>query len=543
MSYKKLKLAILVKEPKVNRYIRDLIIQIQNDPQIDLTYLLILKDLNKKSGPLSVVKTIIFKLILLCEQIILFRNRQIVSNMIKIFDLRENFSTIMSVNLKELNEKTGETNLSTELLKCNFDLILKMADGTENIAILNQFAKIGLISAKFSEDSSNENLLSGFWEVLNKYDTTSFNVNHIISEHMTKAVLSCSFQTRYCFLLNKSFLYKKSGIHLYNFIKQIADTRVLPTSNLASHPFKKSSRLYKVNYSTIAAYIFRTIFIVIKKIVRITVYQGFRWHIVIYNRQFKSSRISEPRIVPNPKGRFLADPFLITHEGRTFCFVEDCDIKTFKGKISYFEVFRDSFSEVKDCFEESHHLSFPFVFKYENEMYMCPETSENGQICLYKAVNFPGEWKQVAVLMNNVRAADTILFEHQKKWWMLTNLDPSNIGDNSSELFLFYADNPLSTSWTPHLMNPICVNSLKARNGGFIVDGDGLYRVAQRQAFDKYGASMAIYKILELNEFSYKESLLQTIEPNYLPDIFGTHHMSGVPDYTALDFYNLEKNY
>ena len=154
-----------------------------------------------------------------------------------------------------------------------------------------------------------------------------------------------------------------------------------------------------------------------------------------------------------PKTQFLADPFLIEHESKTYCFVEDFEYRAKRGKISCFEVYDNKFSDISVCLEETFHLSFPFVFKYNNELYMCPETCDSDQIRVYKAVNFPFEWKLEKVIMDNVRAADTLLFEKEGKWWMLTNIDPSRIGDNSSELYLFYSNSPLSTEWTPHKLN------------------------------------------------------------------------------------------
>ena len=55
--------------------------------------------------------------------------------------------------------------------------------------------------------------------------------------------------------------------------------------------------------------------------------------------------------------------------------------------------------------------------------------------------------------MRELSAADTMLFEKDGKWWMLTNIEPAKMGDHCSELFIFSSDSPLSEDWK--LRNPL----------------------------------------------------------------------------------------
>src|SRR5690606_31614732 len=52
------------------------------------------------------------------------------------------------------------------------------------------------------------------------------------------------------------------------------------------------------------------------------------------------------------------------------------------------------------------HLSFPQVFKYKGEFYMLPETKQAGHLLLYKAENFPFNWKINDTLIKNVAIQD-----------------------------------------------------------------------------------------------------------------------------------------
>ena len=99
---------------------------------------------------------------------------------------------------------------------------------------------------------------------------------------------------------------------------------------------------------------------------------------------------------------------------------------------------------------------------------MCPETSKNNDIRIYKCVEFPLSWKLHKILIKNIDACDTNIFFHQKKWWIMTNVDSSNIGDHNSELHIYYSDSLDSQEWIPHPANPIIFDSNKARNGGLL---------------------------------------------------------------------------
>ena len=82
--------------------------------------------------------------------------------------------------------------------------------------------------------------------------------------------------------------------------------------------------------------------------------------------------------------------------------------------------------------------------------------------------------------MKNISAVDTNIIKFNDKYWLFTNLDSSKSGEYSSELHIYYADKLDSTSWKPHLLNPVIFDSRKARNGGIIYSQEGqFYRVFQ----------------------------------------------------------------
>ena len=154
---------------------------------------------------------------------------------------------------------------------------------------------------------------------------------------------------------------------------------------------------------------------------------------------------------------------------------------------------------------------------------MCPETCAKGEIRLYESVKFPLQWKLSHVIMDNIVASDSMIFEKDGSWWLFTNIDPVE-ADCCSELYIFFSESPLTDAWTPHPKNPIFIDSYKARNGGLLSHQGSLYRVAQKQGFGRYGKSTSINRIDVLTKEEYSETQLCLVEPDFFPGIIGTHH-------------------
>ena len=119
--------------------------------------------------------------------------------------------------------------------------------------------------------------------------------------------------------------------------------------------------------------------------------------------------------------------------------------------------------------EDDFHLSYPFVFECDGDLFMCPETHARKDIRLYRCREFPLKWELEIILMNNVDAADTSIFKKDGKWWMFTNLCSARIGDHNSELHIFSSTDLLKGHWTPHSMNPVIFDAERGRNGGLIL--------------------------------------------------------------------------
>jgi hypothetical protein len=374
----------------------------------------------------------------------------------------------------------------------------------------------------------------GFWECYRRQPQTSFVIRRVSDAGAGDDLAGGSFRTRFYYSLNQANVCKKSVVHLKNLLKAAASSGELPSSERAPRPYP-SAACRAPDLLECLVYACKLLKrISIKAAARMLMLRE-RFGISVLRGKWDQSMSWRTAAASLSRGRYWADPFLHTRGGRTFCFVEDLVQKTEKGHITALELVGTRIVEHGVALQEPFHLSFPFLFEYRGELYMCPESCASRQIRVYRCTEFPLKWKLEKTLMDGVSAVDTLLFPKDGRWWMLTNIDESETGDHCSELYLFSADSPLSTTWAPHRQNPILVDSIGGRNGGLIIDGEKLLRLGQCQGFDQYGQSLRVYEIKEISESRYAEELVAEIKPDFRKGIVGTHHLSTDGRTTVID--------
>lgn len=226
-----------------------------------------------------------------------------------------------------------------------------------------------------------------------------------------------------------------------------------------------------------------------------------------------------------PGGVFWADPFIVCKDNKYYLFIEEYVYQTNRGHISVLELDGNGTllsSEI--IIKQPYHMSYPFIFEWENEYYMVPETMQNKTIGLYRCKKFPSEWEHVMNLMENVTAVDSTLFYHEKKWWLFTSIDDTGTLEKPfNELFLFYTDDLFSGQWKHHPGNPIATDLRASRQAGKIVlHNNKIYRPSQ-DCSERYGRAMKISQITKLSESEFEETLVGEIEPDWSKRLLATH--------------------
>lgn len=238
-------------------------------------------------------------------------------------------------------------------------------------------------------------------------------------------------------------------------------------------------------------------------------------------------------VVPNPRGRFLADPFVIEVDGRHFLFVEDYSYAAQRAVISVCEAGPgETWSPPRPVLDCGHHVSYPFVFEHNGVVYMIPETHQAERIGLYKAINFPHQWQLDRVLLDGIRAVDTTIHIETDRVWLFTNVleGPEDRG----ELHLF-SSRSLYGEWCPHPRNPIVSDPSRARPAGRLFYRNGVRIRPSQDCSRGYGFAMLLNRIDVLSLSEYHETPLERIEPDWLPGLEATHTYTFDSHYECLD--------
>jgi hypothetical protein len=234
------------------------------------------------------------------------------------------------------------------------------------------------------------------------------------------------------------------------------------------------------------------------------------------------------RWVAAPSGHYFADPFLVEASGRTFLLVEDWDRARRKGSISAAELVGGVPGAFKTVLEEDHHLSYPFVLKTSDGVFMIPEQGQSGAVHLYEAVDFPWRWRRGPRLIEGAFFDPTVCAREDGYWLWLSRGGALC----SDELHLFHSPR-LDGPFEPHPLNPVSQLSRRCRPAGpALWHGGTLYRPAQNSE-GGYGRGLLLYSVDEMTPTQYRESLVRSLSP--WPDRDGLHHVSSAGGWLALD--------
>lgn len=436
----KLRIGLLVDGPFVSKYVYNFVLWASEQTNIEISHLIIHKDTSEAVSTLGkILKTLkreglertlarmMFRVVVTMESLILIRRNKSHREHFMSYDISHLVANSVTITPKVSRsgyvQRFSDDDVAS-VAGLGLDVLIRFGTGILRGDIL-QAAKHGTISFHHADNRVMRGGPSGFWEVYHQWDKTGFIIQKLTEELDGGIVLKRgSFPTQYSYLINQISLHRKSYVHLQNLISGIARTGQLPPAEepapYSAMPFTVPSTWRSLRY---AAYLARAL--LIKTLAKLTNYHR-RWSISYIRSNWRSAVLWRSSTIPNPVGRFLADPFVITKEGRTYCFAEDYVYKTGRGHISVVEIADDGPKQVQPCLVEPFHLSFPYLFHAGGTLYMCPETSEKREIRVYRSVDFPCEWKLERTLMRDVCAVDTMLFEHGGRWWMFTNIDPAS---------------------------------------------------------------------------------------------------------------------
>jgi hypothetical protein len=243
--------------------------------------------------------------------------------------------------------------------------------------------------------------------------------------------------------------------------------------------------------------------------------------------------MSAARQVKPKRDQYWADPFLFRKGEELFLFFENFSYAKNRGRISVGRITGEGFEFMGDALVRDYHLSYPFIFKEGDEIYMVPETHKQQRVELWRATEFPLRWELQATALEGSSAVDTTFLKRDGQWWLFCNIANDSFGDHASELHIFKIDGPEMGHIQPHGLNPVVIDSATARNGGRIFERDGrLFRASQNNSYGVYGYGLNLMEIVALSMTDYREEPYIQITPDFQKGVMACHHF----DFSGEDF-------
>ena len=545
-----LKVGLITDDGFASNYVADLVDWISRQSDVELTAVIVQRvwflgsgRILKKAlfsirrrGALRAFRLLVFRLISFIDQILTkkispkdsaFLRYQVEIKAKKRLEVRPRFSPsgfvfeYLDDDLKRIKE-----------LDC--DVLIRCGSGILKGGIL-EVTEFGVISLHHGDNTKYRGGPPGFWEVLFKESQTGFIVQELTDTLDGGVVLATgSVGTKPLFTWNCSYVTQQSSFAICKVLSQIAENRELPDpvkQDELGPIYKLPSTFYSLRY------ISSTSLLLFRKVLERLLNSSPTWRVFIFDSNWKEIDKTRGVEIPNPEGCFSADPFLISSEIGEFLFVEEFSYAQKKAHIAVYDVSTSIPKRLGIALNEEFHVSFPYVFRHENNFYMCPETIASRQVRLYKATNFPLDWELQSVLLDNICAADPLIFFKDGKFWLLANVDPKCSGDSHSMLSVFYSDDLQSKSWLQSELNPVLFDASCARNGGLVCTNDSKLRFGQVQGFNLYGESLRAFEIIKINEVEYKEVEVPLPKPDIGSTFVGMHHLSSIGGKTAVDIF------
>lgn len=383
----------------------------------------------------------------------------------------------------------------------------------------------------------------GFWEVVENWSETGTAVLSVGGDAFPDQVLFRSHFITYPLspARHRSYYFWASTLFLprqINLLNRLGEERYCQqTKKYNAAPLRTVKKYEAPSNFAAAKAIARIVLRLVKEFFQ-RIFFIDQWFLLFSLKNEMSDDFSRfNKIVPS-KDKFWADPHAAQVNGVYYIFIEEFLRTKNKGHISVIEV--DELGRWKPpvtVLEKSYHLSYPFIFKWNDRFYMVPESRENKTIDLYECIDFPHKWVFKKCLMRDVSAVDTTLIYHSNKWWLFTAIAENEAAAPNVELFLFYTDNLLDGEWRAHAQNPIVSDVKRARPAGSLFMEDGkLFRPSQ-DCSKAYGYGFDLNEVEVLSECEYREKRIISCRPDWDKKILATHTYANFGDLTVIDVF------
>lgn len=241
-------------------------------------------------------------------------------------------------------------------------------------------------------------------------------------------------------------------------------------------------------------------------------------------------------IRPRGTRALLADPFGIELDGRLQIVAERMVHGPSQGELVLIDPTTPT-AMPRLALRTDFHLSYPFVVRDGDSLYVVPEQGASRSIRFYRLHlehGVPRIDAQPAAIIEGLDAIDPTFLFHDQRWWLFCTRNFA--ADTDTPLLLFHAES-LFGPYHAHPANPIVDDRARARPAGRIIrTGARLLRPAQDSSAT-YGGAIVLNEIDVLSTTHYAERPVGRIEPGQLRGAWrdGTHQLDHTDSFIVID--------
>ena len=419
--------------------------------------------------------------------------------------------------------------LSLQIASYHIDLIINLSSNLLKGKFLN-YLKYGVLNVVF--DSGLNSNFASLYSIIKKYRLIQAD---IVLQNSNRFFLidRVYINRNFSFVKSNYTIKHESAISLIKYIELIDNLNADVYNSNFTNIYPKFSDVFRyfVNfYSTF-----------VNKVYKRVSYKLFKsrydcWSLFVGKGDIFSSSFDLIKLKPK-KDQFWADPFIYKKDGQIYIFFENYSYSKDIGKISCGRLDKDRLVDIEDVLVKDYHLSYPFLFEDNGQLFMIPECSENRRLEVYKCVKFPNEWELYSVAFEGEILFDSTIYRDKDgNLWLFTNKQTSNCGSVDAKLYIYKIDSLKLKEILPHKKNPVIINSGIGRNGGAIFEKNGkIYRPSQANVDGVYGRYLNINEIKTLNLNEYQEEVIKVINPTFDRGLISLHHLHQLDDIFIVD--------
>lgn len=219
----------------------------------------------------------------------------------------------------------------------------------------------------------------------------------------------------------------------------------------------------------------------------------------IYNN--KNIEVFYP--IPHIENYWFADPILFEHSGDIFLFVEAFNKLKNKGEIGFFEIIDGKPVNYSTVIELDYHMSYPYVFNYNGDVYMIPESGNGNTLLLYKADQFPYKWKKLCCLIEG-QYRDSTIYRYKDSIYLFTykRTDHNRYIWHKYTCYLYKLN---MENFSLQLIEEYTDVSKELRPAGYVMESDDVIIHATQKCDRIYGEAITFWK-KKMTTCSWKDS-------------------------------------